>query len=170
MQKTLQNVGEVFPLSSFIAQKSRIPKSNRWIETIYGITFSRKQASRILLNQVGVFFDPVKSKWSKKYSSKNEFETKFGYWIKKEFSCSKFWLSPMRLKELNSKFSKTTGLETEADFRVWGHYIFVKAGIRSCNPLVRLSLGCKEGTRRNGRFGLPSRQAPSGNRHQCPFR
>ena len=66
MQKTLQNVGKVFPLSSFIAQKSRIPKSNRWIETIYGITFSRKQASRILLNQVGVFFDPVKSKWSKK--------------------------------------------------------------------------------------------------------
>ena len=84
--------------------------------------------------------------------------------------CNKFWLSHMRLKELNSKFSKTTGLETEADFRVWGHYIFGKAGIRSCNPLVRLSLGCKEGTRRNGRFGLPSRQAPSGNRHQCPFR
>ena len=87
-----------------------------------------------------------------------------------ESPCNKFWLSQMRLRELNSKFSKTTGLETEADFRVWGHYIFVKAGIRSCNPLVRLSLGCKEGTRRNGRFGLPSRQAPSGNRHQCPFR
>ena len=87
-----------------------------------------------------------------------------------ESPCNKFWLSQMRLKELNSKFSKTTGLETEADFRVWGHYIFGKAGIRSCNPLVRLSLGCKEGTRRNGRFGLPSRQAPSGNRHQCPFR
>ena len=51
MQKTLQNVSQVFPLSSFIAQKSRIPKSNRWIETIYGITFSRKQASRILFNQ-----------------------------------------------------------------------------------------------------------------------
>ena len=87
-----------------------------------------------------------------------------------EYPCNKFWLSQMRLKELNSKFSKTTGLETEADFRVWGHYIFGKAGIRSCNPLVRLSLGCKKGTRRNGRFGLPSRQAPSGNRHQCPFR
>ena len=52
MQKTLQNVSQVFPLSSFIAQKSRIPKSNRWIETVYGITFSRKQASRILFNLV----------------------------------------------------------------------------------------------------------------------
>ena len=169
MQKTLQNVGKVFPLSSFIAQKSRIPKSNRWIETIYGITFSRKQASRTLFNQVGVVFDPVQLKWSKNLCQQIEFGAKFASGSK-EFPCCKFWLSPMRLKELNSKFSKTTGLETEADFRVWGHYIFVKAGIRSCNPLVRLSLGCKEGTRRNGRFGLPSRQAPSGNRHQCPFR
>ena len=122
------------------------------------------------LTKSGSFLIQLSQSGAKKYSSKNEFETKFGFWIKKEFPCSKFWLSPMRLKELNSKFSKTTGLETEADFRVWGHYIFVKAGIRSCNPLVRLSLGCKEGTRRNGRFGLPSRQAPSGNRHQCPFR
>ena len=167
MQKTLQNVGKVFPLSSFIAQKSRIPKSNRWTQTIYGITFSRKQASRILFNQFMVVFDPVKVE--QKLIPKKLREVII-WWIKKEFPCSKFWLSPMRLKELNSKFSKTTGLETEADFRVWGHYIFVKAGIRSCNPLVRLSLGCKEGTRRNGRFGLPSRQAPSGNRHQCPFR
>ena len=35
--------------------------------------------------------------------------------------------SHMRLNELNSKFSKTTGLGMDADFRVWGQYIFGKA-------------------------------------------